>query len=340
MINTLTTETIIKLLSPKPRIVITIHRGPDGDAIGSGLGWMHILANAGMEATVIAPDAYPDFLKWMPGNNTVLVYETQKEAAQKTIDDADLIFCLDFNSPSRMGDLAEAITTANKPIVVVDHHQQPDDFAQGYYTDTTASSTAEMIYRLCEALDWKQHIDHDAAICLYTGIVTDTGSFRFSSVSPRLMRIAADLMEKGIDHTRIYREVYDSNTLERLKLRGFALSEKLEFLPDSATAYISMKEKELKKFNYQKGDTEGLVNYALSIEGVGLAAFFAEKDGMIKISLRSKGNYDVNKLARTYFDGGGHINAAGGRKIDSMKNTIASFKEIVAREADKIKASI
>ena len=340
MINTLTTEVIIKLLTPLPRVVITIHRGPDGDAIGSGLGWMHILANAGIEATVIAPDAYPNFLKWMPGNEKVLVYESQKEAAEKAIDDADLIFCLDFNSPARMGNLADPITAAKKPIVVVDHHQQPEDFAQGYYTDDTASSTAEMIYRLCEALQWEQHINHDAALCLYTGIVTDTGSFRFSSVSPQLLRIAASLIEKGIDHTRIYREVYDSNTLERLKLQGFALSEKLKVMPGGASAYIALTEAELKEFNYQKGDTEGLVNYALSISNVGLAAFFSQKDGMIKISLRSKGSYNVNELARAHFEGGGHVNAAGGRSMDSMENTLKKFEKIALEESDKIKESI
>ncbi len=340
MINTLTTEVIIKLLTPKPRVVITIHRGPDGDAIGSGLGWMHILANAGMEATVIAPDAYPGFLKWMPGNEKVLVYESQKEEAQKAIDAADLIFCLDFNSPGRMGNLAEAITSAQKPIVVVDHHQEPDDFAQGYYTDDNASSTAEMVYRLSEALQWEQHINHDAALCLYTGIVTDTGSFRFSSVSPQLLRIAASLIERGIDHTRIYREVYDSNTLERLKLQGFALSEKLKVMPGGATAYISLSENELKKYSFQKGDTEGLVNYALSIKNVGLAGFFAEKDGMIKISLRSKGSYNVNELARAHFDGGGHINAAGGRSLESMEATLARFEQIAREESAKISESI
>ena len=340
MINLLATDIIIKLLEPLPRVVITIHRGPDGDAIGSGLGWMHILANAGIEATVIAPDAYPDFLKWMPGNESVLVYESQKEAAQMAIDACDLIFCLDFNSPARMGKLAEAITSANKPIVVVDHHQEPDDFAQGYYVDDQASSTAELIYRLTEALNWDLHINHDAAICLYTGIVTDTGSFRYASVSPQLLRIAASLIEKGIDHTQIYREVFDSNTLERLKLRGFALAEKLNVIPEAGTAYISLTEKKLKRFNFQKGDTEGLVNYALSIKGVGLAAFFAEGEGMIKISLRSKGDYDVNSLARKHFEGGGHVNAAGGRLVDTMKNTIKVFKEVVAEEAEKIKASI
>ena len=340
MINTLDADIIIKLLEPLPRVVITIHRGPDGDAIGSGLGWKHILTNAGISATVIAPDAYPEFLKWLPGNDELIIYESQKEAAQNAIDAADLIFCLDFNSPQRMGELAEPITKANKPIVVIDHHQEPAHFAQGYYTDDTASSTAEMVFRLSEVLGWENHINHDAALCLYTGIVTDTGSFRFSSVSPLLLRIAANLIEKGIDHTRIYREVYDSNTLGRLKLRGFALSEKLQVIPDAATAYISLTEKELKQFNFQKGDTEGLVNDALSIKNVGLAAFFSEKDGMIKISFRSKGSYDVNKLARKHFEGGGHVNAAGGRKIDTMKNTITLFEEIIATEADKIKQSI
>lgn len=340
MINLLTTDIIVKLLEPLPRVIITIHRGPDGDAIGSGLGWMHILANAGIEATVIAPDAYPEFLKWMPGNEKVIVYESEMEAAQKAIDAADLIFCLDFNSPARMGNLAEAITSANKPMVVVDHHQEPDDFAQGYYVDDKASSTAEMIFRLTETLNWDMHINHNAAICLYTGIVTDTGSFRYASVSPQLLRIAASLIERGIDHTQIYREVFDSNTLNRLKLRGFALAEKLNVIPETGTAYISLTESELKQFNFQKGDTEGLVNYALSIKGVGLAAFFAEGDGRIKISLRSKANYDVNVLARNHFNGGGHVNAAGGMRVDTMENTIEFFKDIVAKEAEKIKASI
>jgi len=336
----LTTDIIIKLLAPKPRVIITIHRGPDGDAIGSGLGWMHILANAGIHATVIAPDAYPNFLKWMPGNEHIIVYESERDKAEKAIGEAELIFCLDFNSPARMGNLAEAITSANKPMVVVDHHQQPDDFAQGYYIDEQASSTAEMIYRLTEMLNWEMHINHQAAMCLYTGIVTDTGSFRYVSVSPQVLRIAASLMEKGIDHTRIYREVFDSNTLDQLKLKGFALAEKLNVIHEAGTAYIALTEKELKRFNFQKGDTEGLVNYALSIKGVGVAAFFSESEGKVKISLRSKADYDVNELARKHFNGGGHVNAAGGMRIDTMKNTINSFKEIVMEEAEKIKASI
>ncbi len=325
------------LLEPKPKVVIVMHRGPDGDAIGSSLGWYHILAKVGIESTVIAPDGYPDFLKWMPDNEEVIVYESNKEKAAKAVAQCDLIFCLDFNSPSRMGDLEKLITDSGKPMVVVDHHQEPADFADAYYVDDEASSTAELIYRLAKALGWKKQIDHSAAICLYTGIVTDTGSFRFASVSPKLMKIAAKLLETGIDHTEIYKRVFDSNTLERLRLRGFALSERLELLAGSTVAYISLTSADLHRFDFRKGDTEGLVNYALSIDGVEMAAFFAEKDGIIKISFRSKNNYDVNQFARSYFEGGGHKNAAGGKSELKMEETIGRFKTIVKEEKALIK---
>lgn len=340
MINLLTVDIIKKLLSGFPRVAITVHRGPDGDAMGSALGWKLILKNAGIDAVVVVPDAYPDFLKWMPTQDEVLIYDQQTEAGEQALNKADLIFCLDFNAPSRAGGLESVLSNAGKPIIVVDHHQEPADFAQGYYVDSTASSTAELIVRLTEALGWENHIDRHAAICLYTGIVTDTGSFRFSSVSPQLLRIAADLLEKGIDHTIIYKEVFDSNSFNQLKLKGYALSEKLQIIPEAATAFISLTEKELNKFQFRKGDTEGLVNYGLSIKGVALAALFSESDGIIKISFRSKGNYDVNQLARSYFNGGGHINAAGGRKEGPMKSVLKYFREVVAAEAEKIKSSI
>lgn len=340
MIQMASTSEIRKLLDPRPKVVITVHRGPDGDAIGSGLGWFHILANAGISATLIVPDEYPQFLKWMPGNEGVIVFEKEKEKARKEIDAADLIFCLDFNAPSRLKKLEDPIIKAGKPIVVVDHHRDPDEFAQAYYVDDTASSTAEMIFRLCEVLNWQQHMDRKAAICLYTGIVTDTGSFRFPSAGPRLMRIAAELMETGIDHSRVYREVYDNNSENQLRLRGFAISERLKVLPQAHTAYIALSQAELERFNYQKGDTEGLVNQALSIKGVNLAGFFAENDGIIKISLRSTGSFDVNKLARTHFEGGGHINAAGGKSETSLRETLKKFEEIAAAESDKISRSV
>lgn len=340
MRNLLTVERIAKFLSAEPKVVITAHRGPDGDAIGSSLGWKQILNNNGIEATVVVPDAFPDFLKWMPGADDILVFDMDVEKSQKAIDDSDLIFCLDFNSPARLGNLQSAIISAAKPMVVIDHHQEPEDFASGYYIDSTASSTAELIYRLAEALDLAMHIDYNAAMCLYTGIVTDTGSFRYSSTSPELLRIAASLLEKGIDHTVIYKEVFDSNTFNQLKLKGYALAEKLQVIPESATAFISLTEKELNKFQFRRGDTEGLVNYGLSIKGIALAALFMESDGIIKVSFRSKGHYDVNQFARLYFNGGGHINAAGGKMEGTMKAVLKYFREKVETESEKIKNSL
>ncbi len=317
-----------------------MHRGPDGDAIGSSLGWHHILRKQGIDSTVIAPDAYPDFLKWMPGNEGVMVFEKNREKVAEVIKEADLIFCIDFNSPDRMGNLKDTVIEAHKPMVVVDHHRQPADFAQSYYVDNTASSAAEMIYRLNKALGWKKHLDHNAAICLYTGIVTDTGSFRFSSVSPKLMRIASRLMETGMDHTEVYRNVFDSQSVSRLKLQGFAISEKLEVMEDAAAAFISLTQEELQRFNYQKGDTEGLVNQALSIRGINMAAFFSEKDGLIKISFRSRGSFDVNTFARNHFEGGGHSMAAGGKSELAMNETLDKFRKLVGENAQSIKASV
>jgi len=340
MFNKTAVLEIKALLEGCQKVTIIMHRGPDGDAVGSALGWKRILELKGIEAKVIAPDAFPDFLKWMPGADEIIIFERNPSKAKKIADESDAIFCLDFNAPKRAGDASELIARSKKPLVVVDHHQEPADFAHFYYVDSDASSTAEMIYRLCKGLGWKKDIERKAAICLYTGLVTDTGSFRFSSVTPRVMRIASRLMETGMDHTEVYRHVYDSSSLTRLKLQGFALSEKLVHLEDQATAYISLTAEELSRYNFKKGDTEGLVNYALSINGVNLAGFFAEKDGAIKLSLRSRGSFDVNKLAREHFNGGGHQNAAGGRCEESMDEVLKKFEGVAKENTDEIKASI
>lgn len=331
---------IQKLLEAKPRVVVTMHRGPDGDAIGSSLGLYHLLMQMGIESTVIAPDAYPNFLQWLPANDQILVYESQKEGAQKAIDACDLIFCLDFNAPSRLADLEKSVTGAGKPIVVIDHHQEPADFASYYYVDDTACSTAQMVYRLAESLNVIHLINHDAALCLYTGLVTDTGSFRFPSVTPEVMRMAARLMETGIDHSRIYYEIFDSNSEDQLRLRGYAISDKLVVISELNTAYISLTQEELQRFNFRKGDTEGLVNVALGVKGVHFAAFFSESDGMVKISFRSHGSFDVNQFARRYFDGGGHKNAAGGRFMGKMDKAIALFKDALKAETEAILSAI
>lgn len=321
-------KAIERMLHQGPRIAIIVHKSPDGDALGSSLGWKHILAQAGLTATVVVPDAFPKFLNFLPGSDEIVIYDEDQARGKAIFDEAELIFCLDFNAPDRMGAASEAVLNAEKPIVVIDHHQSPDPFAHEYYVDDKASSTCELICRLAKGLDWRKHFDRKAAMCLYTGIITDTGSFRFSSVSPKLMRIASHLLETGIDHTEIYQHIYDNNTLNRLRLQGYALHDKLKLVVGAAAAYISISKAELDTFQFQKGDTEGLVNHALSLSGVEVAAFFSETGDTVKISLRSRGKVDVNVMARTHFNGGGHVNAAGGRSELGLQSTIAKFEEI------------
>jgi len=325
MLNKIDPAELSKHLGQKPKVLITMHKGPDGDAIGSSLGLWHFLKQKGIDAAVVAPDSFPKFLKWLPGCDQIIDCDHHPHRAEKAIHDCDLIFCLDFNHPSRLGAFEEMVTKSEKPKYVIDHHQDPDEFADQYYVDSDASSTAEMIYRLAAEMQETDLINADSAICLYTGLVTDTGSFRFSSVTPQVMQIAANLMSTGMDHVKVYNEIYDSSSLDRLKLRGYALSEKTVVIGDTGAAYISLSEEELERFNYRSGDTEGLVNYALSIEGVHVAGFFYERDGYIKISLRSKGEVEVNKISSALFQGGGHKMAAGGRSDLSLADTVAKF---------------
>jgi phosphoesterase RecJ-like protein len=328
MLNNVDPAELKSLLEQKPKVLITMHKGPDGDAVGSSLGFYHFLKQKGVDAVVVAPDNYPKFLKWLPGCNKIIDSERYPHKAEKAIKDCDLIFCLDFNHPSRLGAFQDMVMKSEKTKYVIDHHQDPDGFADHYYVDSNASSTAEMIYRLAAQMEEIEMINADAAICLYTGLVTDTGSFRFSSVTPAVLQIAANLMSKGIDHVRVYNEIYDSSSLDRLKLRGYALSEKTVVIGDTGAAYISLNEEELERFNYHSGDTEGLVNYALSIEGVHVAGFFYERDGYVKLSLRSKGQVEVNKIAGALFQGGGHKMAAGGRSDLSLVDTVAKFEAV------------
>ncbi len=328
------------LILKSKRAAIIIHQGPDGDAIGSSLAWSHILRKLGVHAKIIAPDSFPDFLKWMPGADELILFDRQEIQGKRAIEQADVIFCLDFNAADRMSHAEATVTGAHKPIVVIDHHRFPTAFAKYYYTDDTASSTAELIYRLTLELGYANLIDQDIASCLYAGMVTDTGSFRFPSVTPAVMRVAAALMETGIDHARIHMDIFDSNTEDMTRLRGFSLSEKLVVLAEASTAYISLTDEELKRFNNKKGYTEGLVNQALALKGVHLAALFTEGDGLIKISLRSHGSLDVNQLARTHFNGGGHVNAAGGRSHETMSQVIAKFEEVARIMSNQIATAV
>lgn len=318
------------LLKTGKRIVLVPHKNPDGDAIGSCLGLQRFLEARHHTTHLISPNDFPEFLKWMPGAESVINFEKNRNEAEKIIGSADLVFTLDFNALNRTGAMQEVLEKTTCPFVMVDHHQSPDDYAEVTYSDAQMSSTCEMVYHLIDGLGAAGEIDAEIAACLYTGILTDTGSFKYSGTTPTTMRVAAQLMERGAQHTQIHRHIYDTNRVERLQLLGCAL-QNLVILKPYRTAYITLSQEELNRNNFQKGDTEGFVNYALSLKDVVLAAIFIEnkEEGIVKISLRSQGDFSVNDLARSHFNGGGHINAAGGRSDDSLKATTARFQSLL-----------
>ena len=322
------------------KIVITTHKNPDGDAIGSAMAMHHFLKTLNKDVTTVVPDHAPDFLHWVKDYHQILAFDQQPDQIRSAISEADLLFSLDYNHLPRVGnDLCPVLEACEKPFILIDHHQQPGEFPEVTYSDTKACSTCEMVYRFIEQCGWKGHINIDVAACIYLGIMTDSGSFRFHNVSDDTHRIAGEMIALGLDHAEIHRQVYDVNLMDKLKLIGYALSEKLVVMPDQATAFISLTKEELQRYNYRQGDTEGLVNQALSIKGIKLAAFFREGSNEIKTSFRSKGSFDVNTFARTNWQGGGHINAAGGMSADDMPSTLEKFQSLVHQHAHDILAS-
>ena len=323
-------SSIKQLLSTKKKIVIVPHKNPDGDAIGSTLGLYHYLLKGNHQVSVLTPNDYPSFLKWIPGNDTILKYDSQTAPCDDLIENADIIFTLDFNAFHRTGNMETSLSKSQALKIMIDHHQAPDDYAAYMYSDVSMSSTCEMVYHFITMLGDESRINATIATCLYVGIMTDTGSFRFRSTTSTTHRIVANLIEKGADNSNIHNNVYDTNSYERLQLLGCALTN-LRVIPESGAAYITLSQEELNRYNYKKGDTEGVVNYALSLEGVVLAAIFIEdkKEGIIKISLRSKGDFSVNEMSRAHFNGGGHTNAAGGRSHLSLSDTVDKFISIL-----------
>ncbi|MDN3594721.1 DHH family phosphoesterase [Zunongwangia endophytica] len=326
-------------LSKASNIVIVPHKGPDGDAMGSTLALMHFLKDKGHNAKVIAPNEYPTFLKWLPGNDEVMIYEENKPAANAVIDDAEIIFTLDFNDLSRCGDMQHSLETSKAIFIMIDHHQEPAEYADYTYSDTQMSSTCEMVYHFIDKLRAKNKITPEIASCLYTGIMTDTGSFRFSSTSATTHRVIADLIDKGAKNSDIHQDVFDTNSESRLQLLGVALNN-LNVNRQYRTAYITMSQEELDANNFRKGDTEGFVNYGLSLDGIIFAAIFIEnkQEGIIKISFRSKGDFSVNTFARNHFHGGGHNNAAGGRSDENMNDTIVKFNSLLPDYKEQLQA--
>jgi phosphoesterase RecJ-like protein len=328
--NSETTAIVKKLLDAPKKIVVVGHKNPDGDAIGSCLGLYFFLKKLGHQTNVIMPNDFPDFLKWMPGCETIIIYEKEIEKSNLLISEAEIIFTLDFNSLNRIGDLQQPLENSSADFVMIDHHQQPDPYALVTYSDVSMSSTSEMVYNFIEVLDGLPLLDAQIATNLYTGIMTDTGSFRYSSTSPATHRTIAHLIESGANNAKIHQNIYDTNSPDRMRLLGVAL-QNLTLIPEFKTAFITLSQKELDDNNFKKGDTEGFVNYALSVEGIVFALIFIEnkQEGIVKISLRSNGNFSVNEFARTHYNGGGHTNAAGGRSSLSLNDTVIELISIL-----------
>jgi bifunctional oligoribonuclease and PAP phosphatase NrnA len=330
-------ESFRELISTPKNIVITTHFKPDADALGSSLGLAGYLKKKGHTITVITPSDYPKFIAWMAGNEDVINYEDYKNRGKnnRLIANADIIFCLDFSVLARIEAMADVVRQSKAVKVMIDHHTFPEDFAQFSYHDTKAAATAQLIFQLIELLGDKSLLDVPICECLYAGIMTDTGSFRHPSTTPAVHRIAADIMELGVNTNLIHRRIYDSSTVERMKFLGFVLSEKLVIIPEYRVAYFTVTEEELKKYNSQTGDTEGIVNYGLQIEGIVMSIIIVDRPEAVKMSFRSVEEFAVNQLASKYFNGGGHRNASGGKTtgmglqatIDRLLSILPEYQE-------------
>lgn len=317
------------LLTPK-KIFITTHHKPDGDAIGSMLALALYLTKKGHHVTAVSPGEIPDFLEWMPGVKEMLNYESHPKESVEALSNADLIFCVDFNDYNRTKHLEQLLTVAKQPKILIDHHLSPKPVWDYGMSIPEKSSTCEMVYDLINMLGDNALIDTDIAECLYTGVMTDTGSFKFPITTATVHAMVADLKRHGLDHTYIHEQVYDSWSEDRMHFLGYVLATKMEVFPKYHAALIALSREDLKLYKTKNGDTEGLVNYPLSISGITFATLITERSDEIKLSFRSKGDFDVSAFAKEYFDGGGHFNASGGRTKKSFIETIAYFKEILS----------
>jgi len=331
-------EEFKKLISSPKTVVIIPHQKPDADALGSALGLGNYLKKKGHDVSVISPSDYPDFLNWMEGNEDVIIFEAEEEKAKNKIEKSDLIICVDFANLKRVDKLGEIVEKSSAVKSVIDHHLERDDFADFSFWDVKAAATAEIIFRIIEAIGEKKLIDKGIAEALYAGIMTDTGSFHHSNTTQRVHVVTAELIELGADVTKVAKLVYDNNSVDRLKFIGFALSERLTVLPERSTAYFTISLKDLQKFNSKTGDTEGLVNYGLSIKGIRVSAAIIERPDMIKFSFRSVGDFSVNDLARQYFEGGGHKNASGGKMKCSLQEAAKKFEEAIENNKEVLRS--
>ena len=324
-------NSIISEIKSASSIIITAHKSPDGDSIGSSLGLYHFIKKLGKEVVICHPDPAPDYLLFLEGVDTIKTMATENLEIESLFDTSDLIFCLDYNSTDRVGEgMQHLLEKSQAKKIMIDHHLNPHDFAFITVSETSVCSTSQLILELIEQSGNGDLLDEKIGTPLYLGILTDTGSFRFPSVQPRTHELLAKLLNAGVKHYLVHETLNDNNTFDRLRLQGYALSQKLELMEDYNVALIWLTEEELTKYNYKKGDTEGFVNIALSIKGMKAAIFFAERDGIVKISFRSKGQDNpVNVLASEHFSGGGHANASGGMSELSIEDTLLKIKKLI-----------
>ncbi|MBL4709781.1 MAG: bifunctional oligoribonuclease/PAP phosphatase NrnA [Flavobacteriales bacterium] len=332
-------EALKAQIGKSTKAVILSHRSPDGDSIGSSLALYHYLKNYIEDVQVITPDPAPKFLSWIKGFDLMLNYEKKETLCTEKLKEADLICCLDFNTPSRMGNLEKAFQLNTSAYIInIDHHQNPDDFADFQLSDTSASSTCQLMYDFVQELGDVSLLTKDIGEAIYTGIVTDTGSFRFSSTSKHTHNVVAQLIDLGINPGETHQNIYDNYSIDRLKLLGFALNERFNVYEQYSAGIIYLSEKDLQRFKFQKGDTEGLVNYPLSVGNIRMAILITEKDGKVKMSFRSKGDFHVNELAAKYFSGGGHFNAAGGISELNVLETVKKIEGLLPEYEDLLNA--
>jgi phosphoesterase RecJ-like protein len=320
------------LASPK-KVVIVTHFKPDADALGSSLGLAGYLAKKGHSVSVISPSDYPDFLTWMPGKEMVIALTKDsvvpQQKAKALIEACDVLFCLDFSSLKRINEVGDMVKISTAKKVMIDHHLEPEKFADFEKWDVSSASTAELIFELIDEWGDRELIDQDIANCLYAGLMTDTGGFRHNNTTHKEFLIASELVSRGANPSEVAKQIYDTNSLDRLRLTGYALSQKLVVLPEYNTAYMTLTWEELRQFGSQTGDTEGLVNYGLSIKGIKMAVLMYDRKEEIKLSFRSLADFDVNALARKHFEGGGHKNASGGQSKQNLEETLKKFLAIL-----------
>ncbi len=338
MLSKVITEELIRkttdAIEKAERIAIVVHVAPDGDALGSALGMWHYCMTLQKDPVVIVPTAFPDFFAWMPGSDRIVVHEQQPEKAEQLLRDAELVFALDFNVPSRLANLSEAVMQSTAKKILIDHHLNPGDFAQIILSYPEISSTSELVFRLiCRMGDYEK-INLAAAECIYTGMMTDTGGFTYNSNKQEIYTIISELIKIGVDKDDIYRRVFNTYSEHRIRLMGYCLYKKLKVYPEYKAALITLTMAELEEFNYRIGDTEGFVNIPLSIAGIDFSVFMREDTDKIKVSLRSQGTFPANKFAADVFSGGGHLNASGGESYTSLSDTVARFEDALPMYKD------